>query len=164
MSICVLLTGMAGCVQPSDLVKQDKDQSAKLAKARADLDQMIGEARASFKQELATLREEDLPQLRGNLDKGANRFDAMQRRLDDVDNKTSARLNVLEKIQHDQANLLKTERDRTHGELVKLAETVGTLARTVDARLDGQDKQLAQLGQVLTEFKVALTKFSDKLT
>lgn len=159
LAVCVWW--VAGCVQQADLVKQEKELTAKIAKARADLDQLIGETRARFNQELAALREEELPALRGSMDKGANRFEALQRRLDDVESRTAGRLNVLEKIQHDQANLLKAERDRAEadrdrlqGELAKLAETVGALAKAVETRLGTHDKtlgaqavQLEQLAQ-----------------
>ncbi len=148
---CALMLSLAGCAQQSDLVRQEKELTAKIAKARADLDQLIGETRARFNQELTTLREEELPALRGSMDKGANRFDVVQRRLDDVENKSSARLNVIEKIQHDQANLLKTDRDRMQEELAKLAETIGTLAKTVDAKLGSHDKTLEQLSRSLTD-------------
>lgn len=148
---CTLVLSLAGCAQQSDLVKQEKELTVKIAKTRADLDRLIGETKARFNQELTTLREDELPALRGNLDKGSNRFDVIQRRLDDVESKASARLNVIEKIQHDQANLLKTDRDRMQEELAKLAETIGALAKTVDAKLDGHDKTLAQLSRALTD-------------
>ena len=149
---CTLALSLAGCfAKQSDLDKQEKELSAKIAKDRADLDRLISETRARLNQEIATLREEELPALRGNMDKGANRFETMQRRLDDVENKSAARLNVIEKIQHDQANLLKTDRDRTQEELAKLAETVGALAKTVDAKLTGHDKTLEQLSRALTD-------------
>lgn len=144
---CMLMLSLTGCAQQSDLVRQEKELSAKIAK----LDQSIGETRAKFNQELATLREEELPALRGGMDKGSNRFDVMQRRLDDVESKSSVRLNVIEKIQHDQANLLKTDRDRMQEELAKLAETIGALAKTGDAKLEGHDKTLAQLSRALTD-------------
>lgn len=146
-----LALSLAGCAQQSDLVKQEKELTAKIAKVRADLDQSIGETRARFNQELTTLREEELPALRGSMDKGSNQFDVMQRRLDDAESKSSVRLNVIEKIQHDQANLLKTDRDRMQEELAKLAETIGALAKTVDAKLGGHDKTLAQLSHTLTD-------------
>jgi tol-pal system protein YbgF len=149
--LAACLLSLAGCAQQADLVRQEKELTAKIAKARADLDQLIGETRARFNQELTTLREEELPALRGNLDKGSNRFETMQRRLDDVENKSAARLNVLEKIQHDQANLLKSDRDRVQEELAKLAETVGVLAKTVDAKLGSHDKALEQLSRSLTD-------------
>jgi tol-pal system protein YbgF len=151
VSVVLLMLSLVGCAQQSDLVRQEKELTAKIAKARADLDQLIGETRARFNQELTTLREEELPALRGSMDKGSNRFDVMQRRLDDVESKSSARLNVIEKIQHDQANLLKTDRDRMQEELAKLAETIGALAKTVDAKLEGHDKTLAQLSRALTD-------------
>lgn len=161
LAACLFLLG--GCVQQADLVKQEKELTAKIAKARADLDQLIGETRARFNQELTALREEELPALRGNMDKGANRFDAVQRRLDDVESRTTARLAVLERIQHDQANLLKAERDRAQadrdrlqGELAKLAETVGALAKAVETRLEAHDKtigaQAVQLDQLAHGF------------
>ncbi len=135
---CALTTVLlAGCfAQQSDLVKQEKELSAKIAKDRADLDRLISETSAKLNQEIATLREEELPALRGSMDKGSNRFETMQRRLDDVENKSAARLNVIEKIQHDQANLLKADRDRTQEELAKLA---------------GHDKTLEQLSRTLTD-------------
>jgi len=142
---CTLMLSLAGCAQQSDLVKQEKELTAKITK----LDQSIGETRAKFNQELTTLREEELPALRGNLDKGSNQFETMQRRLDDVENKSAARLNVIEKIQHDQANLLKSDRDRVQEDLAKLAETVGVLAKTVDAKLGSYDKTLEQLSRAL---------------
>ncbi|OGW66979.1 MAG: tol-pal system protein YbgF [Nitrospirae bacterium RIFCSPLOWO2_02_FULL_62_14] len=150
---CVLMTVLlAGCfAKQSDLDRQEKELSAKIAKDRADLDRLISETRARLNQEIATLREEELPALRGNMDKGANRFETIQRRLDDVENKSAARLNVIEKIQHDQANLLKTDRDRTQEEQAKMAETVGALAKAVDAKLAGHAKTLDQLSRTLTD-------------
>jgi tol-pal system protein YbgF len=153
------LLSLAGCAQQSDLVRQEKELTAKIAK----LDQAIGETRAKFNQELTTLREEELPSLRGNLDKGSNRFETMQRRLDDVENKAAARLNVIEKIQHDQANLLKADRDRVQEELAKLAETVGAMAKTVDAKLGGHDKTLEQLSRSLADLS-AKVEADGKLT
>jgi tol-pal system protein YbgF len=156
---CALLLSLAGCAQQSDLVRQEKELNAKIAK----LDQSIGETRAHFNQELATLREEELPQLRGNMDKGSNRFEAMQRRLDDVESRSAARLSVIEKIQHDQANLLKSDRDRVQEELAKLAETVGALARTVDAKLGGHDKAIAEQAGQLTQISRSLTELTAKM-
>ena len=160
---CVCLLPLAGCAQQADLIKQEKELTAKIAKSRADLDQLIGETRARFNQELATLREEELPALRGNMDKGTNRFDAVQRRLDDIENKSTARLNVLEKIQLDQANLLKTERDRIQGEMAKLAGTFGALAKAVDAKLDAHDKAIAAEAGQLAQLNLSLTDLSAKV-
>jgi tol-pal system protein YbgF len=145
-----LLLSLAGCAQQSDLVRQEKELSVKIDKLRAEL----SETRARLNQDIATLREEEMPALRGSMDKGSNRFETMQRRLDDAENKSAARLNVIEKIQHDQANLLKTDRDRTQEELAKLAEAVGALARTAEAKLAGHDKTLEQLSRTLTELSV----------
>lgn len=160
---CVCLLSLSGCAQQSDLIKQEKELTAKIAKSRADLDQLIGETRARFNQELATLREEELPALRGNMDKGSNRFDAVQRRLDDIENKSTARLNVLEKIQFDQANLLKADRDRVQGEMAKLAETFGALAKAVDTKLDAHDKAIAAQAGQLTHLSQSLTDLSTKM-
>jgi tol-pal system protein YbgF len=159
----VTLLSLTGCVQQSDLVKQEKDLTAKIAKARTDLDQLIGETRARFNQELTTLREEELPALRGSMDKGSNRFESTQRRLDDVENKTAARLNVIEKIQHDQANLLKADRDRVQEELARLAETVGVLAKTVDGRLDAHDKAIGEQAGQLAQISRSLTDLSARM-
>jgi tol-pal system protein YbgF len=68
-----------------------------------------------------------------------------------VESKSSVRLDVIEKIQHDQANLLKTDRDRMQEELAKLAGTIGALAKTVDAKLGGHDKTLEQLSRTLAD-------------
>jgi len=150
LAACLFL--LAGCAQQSELVRQEKELTAKIAK----LDQSISETRAKFNQELTTLREEELPALRGSMDKGSNRFETMQRRLDDAENKSAARLNVIEKIQHDQANLLKMDRDRMQEELAKLAETSGALAKSVDAKLAGHDKALEQLSRALTDLSAKI--------
>ncbi|HEX9742363.1 MAG TPA: tol-pal system protein YbgF [Nitrospiraceae bacterium] len=160
---CVFALSLSGCAQQADMIKQEKELTAKIAKSRADLDQLIGETRARFNQELATLREEELPALRGNLDKGSNRFDAVQRRLDDIENKSKARLNVLEKIQFDQANLLKADRDRVQGEMAKLAGTFGALAKAVDTKLDAHDKAIAAQAGQLTHLSQSLTDLSAKM-
>jgi len=168
--LLAVLPTLAGCVQRIDLVKQEKDLTAKIAKARADLDQLIGETGARFNQELAALREEELPALRGSLDKELNRFEAVQRRLDDLENKTAARLGVLENIQHDQANLLKAERDRAQAdrdrlqeELAKLAETVGALAKAVDERLGASDKRITDQAAQVTQLSRSVTELSAKV-
>jgi tol-pal system protein YbgF len=159
VGLALLIVSLTGCAQQSDLVRQEKELTAKIAK----LDQAIGETRAKFNQDLTTLREDELPALRGNLDKGSNRFETIQRRMDDVENKAAARLNVLEKIQHDQANLLKADRDRVQEELARLAETVGVLARTVDAKLGSHDKTLEQLSRSLADLS-ARVETDGKLT
>lgn len=159
VGVSMLVLSLAGCAQQSDLVKQEKELTAKIAR----LDQAVGETRAKFNQELTTLREEELPALRGNMDKGSNRFDVIQRRLDDVESKASARLNVIEKIQHDQANLLKTDRDRMQEELAKLAETVGVLVKTVDAKLGGHDKAIAEQAGQLAQLGRSLMDLSSKM-
>ena len=141
--LAACLLSLAGCAQHSELVRQEKELSAKIDKTRADL--------ARINQDLTTLREEELPVLRGSMDKDSNRFETIQRRLDDVENKSAVRLNVIEKIQHDQANLLKTDRDRTQEELANLADTVGALAKTMEAKLAGHDKTLEQLSRTLTD-------------
>lgn len=161
--LAVCLCSLAGCAQQSDLVKQDKDLTAKIAKTRADLDQLISETRARFNQELTALREEEIPALRGSMDKGSNRFEAVQRRVDDMESKTTARLNVIEKIQLDQGNLLKADRDRFQGELAKIADTLGALAKTVDARLVDHDKALAVQAGQLTTLNQSLVDLSAKM-
>lgn len=161
VAACVLL--LAGCAQQSDLVKQEKELTAKIAKTRTDLDQLIGETRARFNQELTALREEELPALRGNVDKGSNRFEAVQRRLDDIESKSTARLNVIEKIQLDQGNLLKSNRDRLQAEMAKQADTLGALAKTVDAKLDAQDKAIVAQAEQLTALNQSLVDLSVKM-
>ncbi|MFQ5992443.1 MAG: tetratricopeptide repeat protein, partial [Nitrospiraceae bacterium] len=169
--------------------QQEQALSAQRVEIREDNDRLISELRARLSEKVTNIREEDLPAIRGDIDKNAHRLDQVRTRLDDLDHKLTQWLSVVEKVQQDQGALLKADRDRFQqgmkadrqhfqDELQKVAQTIGTMAQTVDTRLDEQavsirqgeernrelmTEQVGQLSDTLANFKRVLEELGQKI-
>lgn len=145
--------------QISQLDKRDKELQQTVKQAKVDIDKLVSETRARLSQEISALREEELPALRGGLDKEGHQVTTLRSRLDDVEHQLARRFSGLEKAQADQATAAKAERDRLHEELTKLGGrldavgarleampgTVESIVKPVASRVDEHGKSLAAI-------------------
>src|SRR6476660_1924197 len=95
----------------SKLDQRDKELQQTVKQAKIDVDKLVSETRARLSQEITALREEELPQLRGSLDKDAHQVSTLRNRLDDFEHQLAKRFAALEKTQTDQAAAAKVDRD-----------------------------------------------------
>lgn len=173
------------------LDQRDKELQQTVKQAKVDIDKLVSETRARLSQEITALREEELPLLRGGLDKDAHQVSTLRSRLDDFEHQLAKRSATLEKAQTDQAATAKADRDRLHDDISKVGgrldsmnATVTTVSKKLGEKLDEQDKglaayeskvqqletqnrslneQMALYKQALADYKKALTSLGEKL-
>src|SRR5574337_299632 len=168
-----MLLGIAvGGLLVSGCVAQQSD----LKTAEKDLQQQLSQTRARQNQEISTLREHELPQLRGELEKAlhqarelqskleadsSTRYLWMQKSFETQDAKVSARLDELSKAM-----------ETLKKEVIDVVQRTNEgLAKRVDVKLEGHQKELTehqnkieQSSQKFTQFNQALTGFREALT
>ena len=173
------------------LDQRDKELQQTVKQAKVDIDKLVSETRARLSQEISALREEELPALRGGLDKDSHQMATLRSRLDDLEHQLTKRAAAIEKTQGDQAAAAKTDRDRLHDDVSKLTGridamngTVASVTKKLGEKLDEQDKglstyetkaqqlesqnralaeQMAQYKQALADYKKVLTTLGEKL-
>ncbi|MBA2253387.1 MAG: tol-pal system protein YbgF, partial [Nitrospirales bacterium] len=173
------------------LDQRDKELQQTVKQAKVDIDRLVSETRARLSQEISALREEELPALRGGLDKDSHQMATLRSRLEDLEHQLTKRAAAIEKSQGDQAAAAKTDRDRLHDDVIKLTGrmdamngTVASVTKKLGEKLDEQDKgfatyetkaqqleshnralteQMAQYKQALADYKKALTTLGEKL-
>ena len=188
IAVCGLL--LPGCVaQQSDLKKAEKD-----------LQQQLSQTRARQSQEISTLREHELPQLRGELEKALHQARELQNKQEDFKHR-SVQLEQQTKKLEQLAAKLETDSStrylwmqksfemqdvKVSARLDELSKTMEALrkeiidvvqrtneglAKRVDVKLDGHQKELTehqnkieQISQKFTQFNQALTGFREALT
>ncbi|WP_447977586.1 tol-pal system protein YbgF [Candidatus Nitrospira bockiana] len=178
--------------QIKQLDQRDRELQQTVKQAKLDIDKLVSETRARLSQEISALREEELPALRGGLDKDSHQLAVLRSRVDDVEHQLARRVAGVEKAQSDQASTAKAERDRLHEEVGRLTSridglnarleamngTVASMVKTLGGRLDEQDKaltagegriqQLEAQGRTLTEqmaqYGKALADYKKALT
>jgi predicted nucleic acid-binding Zn-ribbon protein len=153
--VILLGTLLAGCLaQQADLLQLRRDVDAKIHKldqreaevlrtieqGKADIERMVNETRARLSQEITVLREEELPVIRGALDKNAYQLSALRTRLEDLDHRTAG----------------SADRDRLQDELKK------SIAR-LDATNVAIKDQMTQFSKSLADFKQALAGLGEKI-
>ena len=150
------------------LDQRDKELQQTVKQAKVDVDKLINETRARLSQEISAVREEELPAIRGGLDKDSHQMTTLRSRMDDLEHQLTKRASTIEKAvekaQGDQAAAAKAERDRSqaerdraqaerdrlHEDLTKLTGrldvmngTVASVTKKLGEKLDEQDKGLA---------------------
>lgn len=173
------------------LDQRDKELQQTVKQAKVDVDKLVNETRARLSQEISALREEELPAIRGGLDKDSHQMTTLRSRLDDLEHQLTKRAAAVEKMQGDQAAAAKNERDRLHDDVTKLTGridamngTVTSVTKKLGEKLDEQDKglvsyegkaqqlesqnralteQMVQYKQALADYKKALTTLGEKL-
>ncbi|TKB80858.1 MAG: hypothetical protein E8D45_02425, partial [Nitrospira sp.] len=139
--------------QEKELLKEQKELQGSLKQARGDLDKLIAETRARLREEITTIREQELPRLQGKQEEFDHRAVGLKSEMDDVKagmGRIHKGLEVIDRIQRDQAELIKTDRDRgqadreqARAESGNLSEALKKLGQAVDDRLGAQEKALA---------------------
>jgi chromosome segregation ATPase len=85
------------------LDQRDKELQQTVKQAKVDIDKLVSETRARLSQEISALREEELPALRGGLDKDSHQMATLRSRLEDLEHQLTKRAAAIEKAQGDQA-------------------------------------------------------------
>src|SRR5947209_3168393 len=67
------------------LDQRDKELQQTVKQAKVDVDKLVSETRARLSQEIVALREEELPALRGGLDKDSHQVATVRSGLDDLE-------------------------------------------------------------------------------
>jgi tol-pal system protein YbgF len=203
MLLTVAATVLSGCLaQQADLTQMERTLSSKIAKldqrdkelqaAKEAIDRLVRETRARMGQEMTVLRDEDLPSLRGALDKEAHQIVGLRSRLDDLEDRSAKAVASLAAVEQER----KAEREHLQQEIAKLStrldampNTIGAMVKTLGTRLDEQDKtirtgetrnaataqqletqgrtvseQVVQLSRALSDFRQALQGLSEKVS
>lgn len=168
--ICGLgLSLLSGCVaQQADLKQTERELQRKIKQSTEELAQ----TRARQSQEIVSLREQDIPALRGDLDKAVHKAQTLAVRQDDLVAKLAAqdskvdrrlsegekrsaednkRLGWVEKQLVDQDALLKNDRERHKAEMAAVTARLDQLTSHLDATqkniLDAVQKTTGALAQ-----------------
>lgn len=160
---------LSGCVaQQADLKQTERELQRRIKQQTEEQAQ----TRARQNQEIISLREQDIPSLRGDLDKAMHRSQVLESRQDDLLSKLasqeskferrigdsekrsleeSKRLGWVEKQLVDQDALIKGERDRTRAELAAVSSRLDQVTNHIDAIqknvLDAMQKTTTVLAQ-----------------
>lgn len=160
---------LSGCVaQQADLKQTERELQRRIKQQTEEQAQ----TRARQNQEIVSLREQDIPSLRGDVDKAIHRTQSLEARQDDLlaklasqDSKVnqrfgesekrsaeeSKRLGWVEKQLVDQDALLKGERDRNRAELAAVTSRLDQVTAHIDAIqknvLDAMQKTTTVLAQ-----------------
>ena len=160
---------LSGCVaQQADLKQTERELQRRIKQQTEEQAQN----RARQNQEIVSLREQDIPSLRGDLDKAMHRSQVLESRQDDLLAKLasqeskferrigesekrsleeSKRLGWVEKQLVDQDALLKGERDRSRAELAAVTSRLDQVTSHIDAIqknvLDAMQKTTTVLAQ-----------------
>ena len=163
------LAVLSGCVaQQADLKQTERELQRRIKQQTEEQAQ----TRARQNQEIVSLREQDIPSLRGDVDKAIHRTQSLEARQDDLlaklasqDSKVnqrfgesekrsaeeSKRLGWVEKQLVDQDALLKSERDRNRAELAAVTSRLEQVTAHIDAIqknvLDAMQKTTTVLAQ-----------------
>ena len=158
------LTLLSGCVaQQADLKQTERELQRRIKQTTEEQAQ----TRARQNQEIVSLREQDIPSLRGDVDKAIHRTQSLEARQDDLlarmatqeskldrritesekrSSEDNKRLGWVEKQLVDQDALLKGERDRSRSELAAVTARLDQVA----ARTDAMQKNVLEAMQKTT--------------
>ncbi|MBA3752870.1 MAG: tol-pal system protein YbgF [Nitrospira sp.] len=160
---------LSGCVaQQADLKQTERELQRRIKQTTEEQAQN----RARQNQEIVSLREQDIPSLRGDVDKAIHRTQELEHREDDLLNKianlnkqseqrtvesekrsaeSNKRLGWVEKQLVDQDAMLKGERDRSRTEIASATARMDQVTNHIDAiqknMLDAMQKTTTALAQ-----------------
>ncbi len=174
---------LAGCVaQQSDLKKAEKD-----------LQQQLSQSRARQSQEISTLREHELPQLRGELEKALHQARELQNKQEDFKHRSVQLEQQTKKLEQLAARLetdsstrylwmqksFETQDAKVSARLDELSKTMEALkkevidvvqrtneglAKRVDVKLEGHQKELTEHQNKIEQISQKFTQFNQALT
>ncbi|TKB79396.1 MAG: tol-pal system protein YbgF [Nitrospira sp.] len=185
----VLLGIAVGCLILPGCVAQQSD----LKKTEKDLQQQLSQTRARQSQELSTLREQELPQLRGELEKALHQARELQGKQEDFKHRSAQLEQQTKKLEQLAAKLeadsstrylwmqksFDTQDVKVSARLDELSkamealkkEVIDVVQRTnegltkrIDVKLEGHQKELAEHQNKIEQIAQKFTQFNQALT
>ncbi|MBX3329594.1 MAG: tol-pal system protein YbgF [Nitrospira sp.] len=183
LGIAVGVLLLPGCVaQQSDLKKAEKD-----------LQQQLSQSRARQSQEISTLREHELPQLRGELEKALHQARELQNKQEDFKHRSAQLEQQTKKLEQLAAKLetdsstrylwmqksFETQDAKVSARLDELSKAMEVLkkevidvvqrtneglAKRVDVKLEGHQKELTEHQNKIEQLSQKFTQFNQALT
>lgn len=183
LSLAVASLLVPGCVaQQSDLKKAEKD-----------LQQQLSQTRARQNQEISTLREQELPQLRGELEKALHQARELQSKQEDFKHRSAQLEQQTKKLEQLAAKLesdsstrylwmqksFETQDAKVSARLDELSKAMETLkkevidvvqrtneglAKRVDVKLEGHQKELTEQQNKIEQSSQKFAQFNHALT
>jgi len=184
-AICTLL--LTGCVaQQADLKQTEKNLQQRIKQSSDE----SAQTRARQSQEISVLREQELPQLRGELDRALHQIQELQGKQEDLKqrsakleadniaryNQTRESLNaqdVKNKQDRDQLRMdvnarlddVTRQMEAMRKEIIEVVQKTNSgLAKSLDARLEENNARTEQLSAKFALFSLSLTAFRESLT
>ncbi|HKQ35093.1 MAG TPA: tol-pal system protein YbgF [Nitrospiraceae bacterium] len=184
-AICTLLS--TGCVaQQADLKQTEKVLQQRIKQSSDE----SAQTRARQSQEISALREQELPQLRGELDRALHQTQDLQGKLEDLkvrsakmEAENTARYNQMRESLNAQDVKNKQDRDQlrmdvnarlddvtrqmeaVRKEIIEVVQKTNSgLAKGLDARLEENNARTEQLSSKFALFSLSLTAFRESLT
>ncbi|MDF0666187.1 MAG: tol-pal system protein YbgF [Nitrospira sp.] len=168
-------------------------QQSDLKKAEKDLQQQLSQTRARQNQEISTLREHELPQLRGELDKALHQARELQSKQEDFKHRSAQLEQQTKKLEQLAAKLesdsstrylwmqksFETQDAKVSARLDELSKAMETLkkevidvvqrtneglAKRVDVKLEGHQKELTEHQNKIEQSSQKFTQFNQALT
>ena len=168
-------------------------QQSDLKKAEKDLQQQLSQTRARQSQEISTLREHELPQLRGELEKALHQARELQNKQEDFKHRSAQLEQQTKKLEQLAAKLetdsstrylwmqksFETQDAKVSARLDELSkamealkkEVIDVVQRTneglvkrVDVKLEGHQKELAEHQNKIEQISQKFTQFNQALT
>ncbi len=168
-------------------------QQSDLKKAEKDLQQQLSQTRARQSQELSTLREQELPQLRGELEKALHQARELQGKQEDFKHRSAQLEQQTKKLEQLAAKLeadsstrylwmqksFETQDVKVSARLDELSkamealkkEVIDVVQRTnegltkrVDVKLEGHQKELVEHQNKIEQISQKFTQFNQALT
>ena len=183
-----LVSSVGGLVLPGCVAQQSD-----LKKAEKDLQQQLTQTRARQSQEISTLREHELPQLRGELEKALHQARELQNKQEDFKHRSVQLEQQTKKLEQLAAKLdtdsstrylwmqksFETQDAKVSARLDELSKAMETLkkevidvvqrtnegmAKRVDVKLDGHQKELTEHHNKIEQISQKFTQFNQALT
>jgi tol-pal system protein YbgF len=168
-------------------------QQSDLKKAEKDLQQQLTQARARQSQEISTLREHELPQLRGELEKALHQARELQNKQEDFKHRSAQLEQQTKKLEQLAAKLetdsstrylwmqksFETQDAKVTARLDELSKTMEALkkevidvvqrtneglAKRVDVKLDGHQRELTEHQNKIEQISQKFTQFNQVMT
>ncbi len=168
-------------------------QQSDLKKAEKDLQQQLSQTRARQSQEISTLREHELPQLRGELEKALHQARELQNKQEDFKHRSAQLEQQTKKLEQLAAKLetdsstrylwmqksFETQDAKVSARLDELSKTMEVLkkevidvvqrtneglAKRVDVKLEGHQKELTEHQSKIDQISQKFTQFNQALT
>jgi tol-pal system protein YbgF len=168
-------------------------QQSDLKKAERDLQQQLSQSRARQSQEISTLREHELPQLRGELEKALHQARELQNKQEDFKHRSAQLEQQTKKLEQLAAKLetdsstrylwmqksFETQDAKVSARLDELSKAMEALkkevidvvqrtneglAKRVDVKLEGHQKELTEHQNKIEQISQKFTQFNQALT